>query len=160
MTHDVLLCTVTRLFCYPKPLLHPGLSRKGGGRSSVLSGVIRLISEPPRTEYSGEPEMSRFLVRPKACHEKFRTVRAHKQKKKSRKNQIKRFFLLFCVCFFQKCYSQNPLPGISLRWQSFDILTLSHSPANLSDFWLFIFFNSLCQLIGTGSVFSPAEVSL
>ena len=96
----------------------------------------------------------------KACHEKFRTVRAHKQKKKSRKNQIKRFFLLFCVYFFQKCYSQNPLPGISLRWQSFDILTLSHSQANLSDFWLFIFFNSLCQLIGAGSVFSPAEVSL
>ena len=95
-----------------------------------------------------------------ACHEKFRTVRAHKQKKKSRKNQIKRFFLFFCVCFFQKCYSQNPPPAISLRWQSPDILTLSHSPANLSDFWLFIFFNSLCQLIGAGSVFSPAEVSL
>ena len=30
MTHDVLLCTVTRLFCYPKPLLHPGLSRNCG----------------------------------------------------------------------------------------------------------------------------------
>ena len=63
-------------FCPVKPI-HPSLSRKVFfGRSSVLSGVIRLISEPPRTEYSGEPEMSRFLVRPKACHEKFRTVRA------------------------------------------------------------------------------------
>ena len=38
--------------------IHPSLSRKNFGRSSVLSGVIRLISEPPRTEYSGEPEMS------------------------------------------------------------------------------------------------------
>ena len=29
-----------------------------------------MISEPPRTKYSGEPEMSRFLVRAKAYHEK------------------------------------------------------------------------------------------
>ena len=52
-------------------LLIPACHEKGFfGQSSVLSGVIRLISGPPRTEYSGEPEMSRFLVRPKACHEK------------------------------------------------------------------------------------------
>ena len=64
-------------FFTPEQPIYPSLSRKVFfGRSSVLSGVIRLISEPPRTEYSGEPEMSRFLVRAKACYEKFRTVRA------------------------------------------------------------------------------------
>ena len=72
----VLLCTAQGQFLGPVSPIHPGLSRKNFGRSSVLSGVIRLISEPPRTEYSGEPEMSRFLVRSKACYEKFRTVRA------------------------------------------------------------------------------------
>ena len=36
------------------------------GRSSVLSGVIRLISEPSRTEYSGDPDRFRFLARLKA----------------------------------------------------------------------------------------------
>ena len=44
-------------FFTPEQPIHPGLSRKGGGQSSVLSCVIRLISEPPR------------LVRAKACHE-------------------------------------------------------------------------------------------
>ena len=65
----VLLCTAQGQFLGSVSPIHPGLSRKNFGRSSVLSGVIRLISEPPRTEYSGEPEMRRFLVRPKACHE-------------------------------------------------------------------------------------------
>ena len=127
------------------------------------TSASRPVSKRGRTVFRPERRHSpyfRTTAYRKACHEKFRAVRAHKQKKKSKKNQIKRFFLLFCVCFFQKCYSQNPSPGISLRWQSPDILALSHSPANLSDFWLFIFFNSLCQLIGAGSVFPPAEVSL
>ena len=89
-------------------LFIPACHKKGlFGRSSVLSGVIRLISEPPRTEYSGEPEMRRFLVRQKACHEKFRTVRAHKQKKKSRKNQIKRFFLLFASVFSEMLFAES-----------------------------------------------------
>ena len=45
-------------FFHSEGPIHSSLSRKNFGRSSVLSGVIRLISEPPRTEYSGEPEMS------------------------------------------------------------------------------------------------------
>ena len=55
-------------------LFIPACHEKGlFGRFSVLSGVIRLISEPPRTEYSGEPEMSRFLSR-KGAFRKFREI--------------------------------------------------------------------------------------
>ena len=58
---DIRLCTVTRPFLCQKPLLHPGLSRKG---------IVNVFcQEPPRTKYSGEPAMRRFLIRAKACLE-------------------------------------------------------------------------------------------
>ena len=87
------------------------------GRSSVLSGVIRLISEPSRTEYSGEPEMSRFLVRPKACHEKFRTVRATSlsQSEKYSPNVLRvqsgEYFSARCNLFIPVCLEISDGPG-------------------------------------------------
>ena len=46
---------------------------------SKISGILPLwtasldiISEPPRTEYSGEPELYRFLARTKVCERSLR----------------------------------------------------------------------------------------
>ena len=51
------------------PCQGESLSRKISGNFPFWTASLDIISEPPRTKYSEEPELYRFLARTKTCRE-------------------------------------------------------------------------------------------